>query len=58
MTEAAGKLHGAGLIHHSRDCIKVPDREGLESRACECYGIVKREFDRLLPRLHQVEAVH
>jgi CRP-like cAMP-binding protein len=58
VTEAAGKLHDAGLIHHSRGCIKVLDREGLESRACECYGIVKREFDRLLPRLHQVEAVH
>jgi hypothetical protein len=50
VTEAAGKLHDAGLIHHSRGCIKVLDREGLEARACECYGIVKREFDRLLPR--------
>jgi CRP-like cAMP-binding protein len=58
VTEAAGKLHDAGLIHHSRGCIKVLDREGLEARACECYGIVKREFDRLLPRLHQAEAVH
>jgi CRP-like cAMP-binding protein len=58
VTEAAGKLHDAGLIHHSRGCIKVLDREGLESRACECYGIVKREFDRLLPCLHQVGAVH
>jgi CRP-like cAMP-binding protein len=58
VTEAAGKLHDAGLIHHSRGCIKVLNREGLESRACECYGIVKREFDQLLPRLHQVEAIH
>ncbi|MDR5743108.1 Crp/Fnr family transcriptional regulator [Caballeronia sp. LZ029] len=57
VTEAAGKLHDAGLIHHSRGCIKVVDREGLEARACECYGLVKREFDRLLPRLRATEAV-
>ena len=38
---------------------QVLDREGLEARACECYGIVKREFDRLLPRLRQAaEEVH
>jgi hypothetical protein len=55
VTEAAGKLHDAGLIHHSRGCIKVVDREGLEARACECYGLVKREFDRLLPRLRATE---
>ena len=57
VTEAAGKLHDAGLIHHSRGCIKVLDRAGLEARACECYGIVKREFDRMLPRVHQTEEV-
>jgi hypothetical protein len=34
----------------------VVDREGLEARACECYGLVKREFDRLLPRLRATEA--
>jgi hypothetical protein len=50
VTEAAGKLQEAGLIHHSRGHITVLDREGLEEKACECYGIVKREFDRLLPR--------
>jgi len=55
VTEAAGKLHDAGLIHHSRGCIKILDRAGLEERACECYGIVKREFDRMLPR--RAEAV-
>jgi len=57
VTEAAGKLHDAGLIHHSRGCIKVLDRAGLEARACECYGIVKREFDRMLPRVRQTEEV-
>jgi len=57
ITEAAGKLHDEGLIHHSRGHIRVLDREGLEARACECYGLVRREFDRLLPRLHQAETV-
>jgi CRP-like cAMP-binding protein len=55
VTEAAGQLHDAGLIYHSRGCIKVVDRAGLESRACECYGIVRREFDRLLPRMRVAE---
>ncbi|NLP61697.1 Crp/Fnr family transcriptional regulator [Paraburkholderia sacchari] len=53
VTEAAGKLHGDGLIHHSRGRIRVLDRKGLEARACECYGLVRREFDRLLPLLHE-----
>lgn len=49
MTEAAMKLHDAGLIRCSGDHIEVLDRAALERRACECYGMVKREFDRLLP---------
>jgi len=49
VTEAAGKLQRAGLIHYSRGHIKVLDRPGLEARVCECYGVVKKEFDRLLP---------
>jgi CRP-like cAMP-binding protein len=57
VTEAAGKLHDDGVIRHSRGHIKVLDRKGLESRACECYGVVKREFDRLLPSLQQSQAV-
>ncbi|MBU6487479.1 MAG: Crp/Fnr family transcriptional regulator [Burkholderiales bacterium] len=57
ITEAAGKLHDQGLIHHSRGHIKVLDRKGLESRACECYGLVKREFDRLLPSLRQINSI-
>jgi Mn-dependent DtxR family transcriptional regulator len=58
ITEAAGKLHDEGLIYHSRGHIKVLDRKGLESRACECYGLVKREFDRLLPSLRQSTPVN
>jgi CRP-like cAMP-binding protein len=49
VTEAAGKLQRAGLIHYSRGRITVLDRPGLEARACECYGVVKTESDRLLP---------
>jgi CRP-like cAMP-binding protein len=49
VTEAAGKLQGDGLIQYSRGRITVLDRPGLEARACECYGVVKRESDRLLP---------
>jgi CRP-like cAMP-binding protein len=58
ITEAAGRLHEEGVIYHSRGHIKVLDRKGLESRACECYGLVKREFDRLLPSLHQTNPVN
>ena len=49
VTEAAGKLQGAGLIQYTRGRIKVLDRGGLEARSCECYQVVKTEFDRLLP---------
>jgi len=49
VTEAAGKLQSAGLIQYSRGRITVLDRPGLEALVCECYGVVKREFDRLLP---------
>lgn len=49
VTASAGKLQSAGLIHYHRGRITVLDRPGLEARACECYAVVKREFDRLLP---------
>jgi CRP-like cAMP-binding protein len=49
VTEAAGSLQNAGLIHYSRGRIDVLNRPGLEARACECYAVVKKEFDRLLP---------
>ena len=48
VTEAAGKLQRAGLIRYSRGHIDVLDRTGLERRVCECYAVVKLEFDRLL----------
>ncbi|MDM0056688.1 Crp/Fnr family transcriptional regulator [Variovorax fucosicus] len=49
VTEAALKLQKAGLIRYARGRISVLDREGLEKRTCECYAVVKREHDRLLP---------
>jgi CRP-like cAMP-binding protein len=49
VTEAAGKLQQAGLIEYRRGHIRVLNREGLEARVCECYQVVKTEFDRLLP---------
>jgi CRP-like cAMP-binding protein len=48
VTEAAGKLQRAGLISYSRGRITVLDRKGLEKEVCECYAVVKKEFDRLL----------
>ncbi len=50
VTEAAGNLQAAGLIHYSRGKITVVDRARLEARVCECYAVVRRETDRLLPR--------
>jgi CRP-like cAMP-binding protein len=50
VTEAAGKLQAAGLIHYSRGKITVLDRPKLEARVCECYAVVEKEFDRLLPK--------
>lgn len=47
VTEAAGKLQAAGLIHYSRGHITIIDRAGLEARACECYAVVKSEYDRI-----------
>ena len=49
VTEGALKLQEAGLISYARGRIKVLNRAGLESRTCECYAVVKREYDRLLP---------
>lgn len=48
VTEAAGKLQKAGLIHYRRGHIDILDRAGLEMRSCECYDVVRREYDRLL----------
>lgn len=49
VTEAALKLQAAGLIRYSRGRITVLDRQALEERSCECYRVVKKEYDRLLP---------
>jgi CRP-like cAMP-binding protein len=49
VTEAALKLQKAGLIQYSRGRILALDRPGLEQRSCECYAVVKKEYDRLLP---------
>jgi CRP-like cAMP-binding protein len=49
VTEGALKLQRAGLIRYARGRITVLDREGLEQRTCECYAVVKKEYDRLLP---------
>jgi CRP-like cAMP-binding protein len=51
VTEGAVKLQKAGLIRYSRGRISVLDRPGLEQRTCECYAVVKVEYDRLLPPL-------
>ena len=48
ITEIAGQLQQAGIIRYRRGHISVLDRSGLEARACECYGVVKKELDRLL----------
>lgn len=48
VTESAGKLQKAGLIAYHRGHISVLDRPGLEARVCECYAVVKKEYDRLL----------
>jgi len=49
VTAAAGKLQADGLVKYSRGHIVVLDRPKLEKRVCECYAVVKKEFDRLLP---------
>jgi len=50
VTEGALKLQKAGLISYKRGRILVLDRQGLEQRSCECYAVVKKEYDRLLPQ--------
>jgi CRP-like cAMP-binding protein len=51
VTDAAGTLQAAGLINYDRGTMTVLDRPRLELEACECYSVVKREFDRLLPNV-------
>lgn len=54
VTDAALKLQAAGLIRYARGHITVLDRPGLEQRTCECYAVVKKEYDRLLPATEAV----
>jgi CRP-like cAMP-binding protein len=54
VTEAALKLQAAGLIQYARGHITILDRPGLERRTCECYAVLKKEYDRLLPDLMAV----
>jgi CRP-like cAMP-binding protein len=49
VTEAALRLQKLGLIRYARGRIEILDRRGIESRCCECYAVVKKEYDRLLP---------
>jgi CRP-like cAMP-binding protein len=58
VTEAAGKLQDEGMIRYSRGHITVLDRTKLEARVCECYGVVKKEYDRLLPETVPDKALH
>ncbi len=51
VTEAAGRLQQAGLIRYARGHITVLDRHALEARCCECYAVVRKEYDRLLPAM-------
>jgi CRP-like cAMP-binding protein len=51
VTDAARHLQAAGLISYSRGHVRVLDRTGLERRSCECYGVIRRDYDRLLPRV-------
>ncbi len=55
VTDAAGKLHKLGVIRYSRGRITVLDRPKLEALCCECYAVVKKESDRLIPQVAQQE---
>jgi len=57
ITEAAGNLQRAGFISYRRGHIVLLDRSGLEARACECYGVVKKEMSRLLSDVRQRQGV-
>jgi Mn-dependent DtxR family transcriptional regulator len=50
VTVAAQKLMHDGIIHYARGHITVQDRAALEQRSCECYGVIRQEYARLLPR--------
>ena len=57
VSEAAGRLQAAGLIHYTRGRITVLDRSKLEAQVCECYAVVRQEHDRLLPLASRLPSV-
>lgn len=57
VTVAALALRRAGLIRYARGCIEVLDRVGLEDRTCECYTVVKRDYERLFPMRHAIRPI-
>lgn len=57
VTEAAGRLQAAGIINYSRGHISVINRPKLEAQTCECYAVVKKEFNRLLPPHRKIDGV-
>ena len=58
VTDAVGKLQRAGLISHYRGHIEVLNRAAMEKKVCECYAVVKREFDRLLAHIPSNDPKH
>jgi Crp-like helix-turn-helix domain len=57
VTESAGKLHELGVIRYARGRITILNRPKLEELCCECYAVVKKESDRLLPRADPKETL-
>ncbi len=55
VTRAAGLLQKAGYINYSRGHLTCKEREGIHSHSCECYDVIKKEYDRLLPKIHHHE---
>lgn len=58
VTEAVGRLQTAGLIGHRRGCLTIKDRSGLEARSCECYAVVKAQYERLFQASPHFLSIH
>jgi Mn-dependent DtxR family transcriptional regulator len=57
VTEAVGSLQESGLIDYSRGHLAVRDRAKLQARVCECYGVIKREYERFLASIQIIGKV-